>query len=257
MSDPRHTFLTDTTLTKLSQANDFQSLVLGMTMVIHKSRGIAEVKARKFLLTSGGNRSILHDYELEEFESTGEANKLAPEQETKLSLSTDSDYIILSNYINTAEENPAKSIVVKLMSAGILYEILPYLTIKREDILFKINQYYDSIIPALNKEYSQFLFKYPKLQDGLASRADLYNVKRVAFFTDLFKKTFMKQHGREPSENEVKAFSIELGELKARLKNLYEPKLKTILNVFGLVEQTYFRNLQRAQNEIGAQLTKK
>lgn len=256
MSEARKTFLTESTLTKLISANELEDLTLGMMMLIHKNRGVAEVRARRFRLESGENRTVLKDYELEELEGNGELNPLSPDQDIRISLTTGGDFKILSNYINTGEETPVKSIIVKLMSGGVLYDILPFLTIKRPDILFKINQYYDSIIPEINNEFSRFLFKYPSIEKKINNRSDLYFTKRTQFFIDMYKNTIDKK-GEKPTPEEVKQFGIDLGEMRSNLINLYEPPISKLTSWFGFTNTTYFNNVRRAQNELGQLLAKK
>lgn len=253
MSDARNTFLTDTTLTKLVSATNIEELTLGMMMMIHKNRGIAEVRARRFFLSSGENRSVLKDYELENIES-GDNLITSPEQESMIRLRTETDYKILSDYINTGEENPVKSIIVKLISSGIMHDILPNLNIKRDQLLMTINNFYDSNLPRINNEFSRFLFKYPKLEKKLPTgRSDLYTIPRTAPIVQLFKEIKTKE-GEEPTKEEIKQFEIELGELRGRIKSLYEPSTKDIVSLFGLSPATYTRNIERAQNELGQML---
>lgn len=252
-NESRSTFLTETSLTKLVSAENIESLTLGMMMMIHKNRGIAEVKARRFFLTSGENRTLLKDYEIDE---AGELI-VSQEQDTMIRLKSESDYKIVSNYINTGEEAAVKSLVIKLMSSGIMYEILTNLSIKRGDILFKINQYYDSQIPKIHSEFSRFLFKYPKLEKKLPSgnRAELYTLSRVKNVSDIY-KTIPDKDGNLPTKEQIKQFERELGEMRANIRAVYEPSTKSLYNLFGLSESTYVRNIARAQNELGQMLSK-
>lgn len=250
-SDSRSTFLSDTTLTKLASATDIESLTLGMMMMIHKNRGIAEVKARRFFLTSGENRNLLKEYEIDE---AGELI-VSQEQNTMIRLKNESDYKIVSNYINSGDESAVKSLIIKLMSSGIMYDILTNLNITRGDLLFKINQYYDSQIPKIHSEFSRFLFKYPKLEKKLPSgnRAELYTLSRVKNVSDIY-KTIPDKNGEYPTKEQIKQFERELGEMRANIRSVYEPSTKSLYNLFGIAEATYARNIIRAQNELGQML---
>lgn len=250
MSESRSTFLSETSLTSLVSAENIEKISLGMMRIIHKNRGIAEVRARRFFLSSGEWRSLLKDYEVDEIENNDE---FAPEQNTRIRLSTMSDFKILSDYINTGDEHAVKSIVVKLMSAGILYEILPNLDIKRDDILFLINQYYNSTIPRIHELFSRFFFKYPKLEKLLLTRADLYTTPKVQVIINKY-KTILDRNGNPPTKEQVTTFTADLANLRADLKNLYDPPAKNIFNLFGLSPQMYTRKLRRAQDELGQML---
>lgn len=253
MTYERSTFLSDSSLNKLVSAKNIEDLTLGMMLMIHTNRGIAEVKARRFFLTSGENRAVLKDYELNDLENIDAL--MSPEQNTMIRLRTDSDYNILSQYINTGEESAVKSIVIKLMSSGIMHDILPNLNIKRPEILFNINQYYDSKIPQIHSEFSKFMFKYPKLERKLPTqnRSDLYTTQRVSAITSIY-KTIPNKAGELPTQEEIKRFENDLGELRAKIKSFYEPASKDLLNLFGLTSATYSRNVARAQNELGQML---
>ena len=250
-TDARSTFLSESTLTKLVSADNIESITLGMMMMVHKNRGIAEVKARRFFLTSGENRTLLKDYEMNEDID----NTLSPEQNTMIRLRSERDYKIVSNYINTGDESAVKSLIIKLMSNGVMYDILGELNIKRPDLLFKINQYYDSQFPKIHSEFSRFLFKYPKLEKKLPSgnRHELYTLSRIKNVSDIF-KTIPNKDGELPTKEEVKQFEKDLGEMRANIKSIYEPSTRSLMNLFGIAEATFTRNLSRAQNELGAMI---
>lgn len=255
MAEQRNTFYTDTTLTKLASSEEIEDLALGMMMLIHKNRGIAEVRARRFFLVTGENRNVLKDYELES-EEVADAIGLSPDQQVRIKLSTASDYKALSDYINTGEERPVKAIVVKLISSGTMYDILPNLDIKRGDILLKINQYYDSIVPKINGEFSRLLYKYPYLEKNIYSRSEIYTTPRVDSLVATFKEVKSKQ-GEPPTEEEIETFTNDLLDVRSRVKELYEPPVRDLFNRFGITASTTFqRNLTRAQNELGQMLSK-
>lgn len=257
MAEQRSTFYTDTTLSKLASSENIEDLALGMMMLVHKNRGIAEVRARRFFLVTGENRSVLKDYELDSEEVEEATGVLSPDQNIKIKLSTASDLNTLSNYLNTGEEKPVKALIVKLISSGIMYDILQSLDIKRGDLLIKINQYYDSIVPRINSEFSKFLFKYPFLEKDLYSRAEIYSAPRIDPIVKIFKERKEKT-GEQVSEKDIEEFTKDLIDVRNRVKELYEPPERDLYNLFGvLATSTFRRNLIRAQNELGQMLSQK
>ena len=141
------------------------------------------------------------------------------------------------------------------MSNGVMYYILGELNIKRPELLFKINQYYDSQFPKIHSEFSKFLFKYPKLEKKLPSgnRHELYTLSRIKNVSDIF-KNIPNKDGELPTKEEVKQFEKDLGEMRANIKSIYEPSTRSLMNLFGIAEATFNRNLARAQNELGAMI---
>lgn len=125
-------FIADTSYSGLRGVGDYKSMIIEILKLLNESTAVAGSKADELLYTSGKNRVPGQDiFRLDNNEESYDLSNLSLK-----------GYEVISEYINTAPENKAKSLLIYLLNSGVLYQIIGELNITRADWADRIFDYF-------------------------------------------------------------------------------------------------------------------